>query len=86
MPILQNILQTVAQYGTMLLRNRYEKKLQVSSCEKFGYGVLVSQLSTTRPGMQALYVTGLIKSFLSSLTTALEGDPLFGEACKSCYA
>ncbi|KND05189.1 hypothetical protein, variant 1 [Spizellomyces punctatus DAOM BR117] len=54
--------------------HRYEKKMQVSKCEKFGYGVLVSQISTTKPGMQALYATGLIRSFFSDLWAVLEYD------------
>ncbi|KAJ3254152.1 hypothetical protein HK104_007239, partial [Borealophlyctis nickersoniae] len=58
--------------------HRYEKKMQVSKCEKFGYGVLVSQVSTTKPGMQALCKTGLTKSFLSDLWTVLECSQPFG--------
>ncbi|KAJ3197649.1 hypothetical protein HK101_002077 [Irineochytrium annulatum] len=58
--------------------HRYEKKMQVSSREKFGYGVLVSQVSTTKPGMQALYKTGLLKSFIKDMWTFLESDFPFG--------
>ncbi|KAJ3208291.1 hypothetical protein HDU67_006913 [Dinochytrium kinnereticum] len=60
--------------------NRYEKKMQVSTREKFGYGVLVSQISTTTPGMQALQKSGLITSFFTDMWTALESDSPFGEA------
>ncbi|KAJ3327645.1 hypothetical protein HDU76_011390 [Blyttiomyces sp. JEL0837] len=59
--------------------NRYQKKMQVSSCEKFGYGVLVSQVSTTKPGMAALIRTGLIKSFISNVWGLLEIDKPFGD-------
>ncbi|KAJ3052354.1 hypothetical protein HK097_006475 [Rhizophlyctis rosea] len=58
--------------------HRYERKMQVSKCEKFGYGVLVSQISSTKPGMQALYNTGLIRFFVNTLWTALERDCPFG--------
>ncbi|KAI9104653.1 broad-minded protein-domain-containing protein [Phlyctochytrium arcticum] len=53
---------------------RYEKKMQVSQCEKFGYGVLVSQISSTKPGMGALYASGLLKSFFLDLWALLESD------------
>ncbi|KAJ3043748.1 hypothetical protein HDV00_004154 [Rhizophlyctis rosea] len=58
--------------------HRYEKKMQVSKCEKFGYGVLVSQISTTKPGMQALHNTGLIRFFINDLWRALECDRPYG--------
>ncbi|KAJ3109647.1 hypothetical protein HDU97_003123 [Phlyctochytrium planicorne] len=58
---------------------RYEKKMQVSSREKFGYGALVSQISTTKPGMQALYKSGLIRSFLIDMWAHLESDSPFGD-------
>ncbi|KAI8822140.1 broad-minded protein-domain-containing protein [Fimicolochytrium jonesii] len=53
---------------------RYEKKMQVSKCDKFGYGVLVSQISTTKSGMQALYSAGLLKLFFSDMWGFLEHD------------
>ncbi|KAJ3064633.1 hypothetical protein HDU98_011976, partial [Podochytrium sp. JEL0797] len=59
--------------------NRYQKKLQVSACEKFGYGVLVSQVSVTGPGMKALCRTGLIGSYIRTLWDLLEFDNPFGE-------
>ncbi|RXN10094.1 broad-minded [Labeo rohita] len=34
--------------------SRFTKKLQVSRCEKFGYGVMVTQVATTAPGIAAL--------------------------------
>ncbi|KAJ3411726.1 hypothetical protein HDV05_001786 [Chytridiales sp. JEL 0842] len=55
---------------------RYVRKLQVSSCEKFGYGVLVSQISTTEPGMEALYKSGMIKSLVKALYDEFDGDSL----------
>lgn len=48
--------------------------MQVSKCEKFGYGVLVSQISTTQPGMRALHATGLLRSYFSDLWALLEYD------------
>ncbi|XP_041376240.1 protein broad-minded-like isoform X2 [Gigantopelta aegis] len=54
---------------------RYEKKLQVSKCEKFGYGVMVTQVAATAPGMVALQNTGYIKALLMELWTSLECGP-----------
>ncbi|KAJ8303233.1 hypothetical protein KUTeg_019629 [Tegillarca granosa] len=51
---------------------RYEKKLQVSKCEKFGYGYMVTQVAATAPGMVALQKTGYISSLIAELWTALE--------------
>ncbi|KAA0708365.1 Protein broad-minded TBC1 domain family member 32 [Triplophysa tibetana] len=34
--------------------SRFTKKLQVSRCEKFGYGVMVTQVAATAPGIVAL--------------------------------
>ncbi|KTG32354.1 hypothetical protein cypCar_00003918 [Cyprinus carpio] len=34
--------------------SRFTKKLQVSRCEKFGYGVMVTQVASTAPGIVAL--------------------------------
>ncbi|KAI9340897.1 broad-minded protein-domain-containing protein [Obelidium mucronatum] len=59
--------------------HRYQKKMQVSACEKFGYGVLVSQVSVTGPGMKALCKTGLIGSYLKNLWDLLEFDNPLGE-------
>jgi Broad-minded protein len=46
--------------------------MRVSECEKFGYGTLVSQISTTRSGMSALCETGWIKSYIFELLDILE--------------
>ncbi|KAJ3020760.1 UNVERIFIED_CONTAM: hypothetical protein HDU68_009986, partial [Siphonaria sp. JEL0065] len=59
--------------------HRYQKKMQVSACEKFGYGVLVSQVSVTGPGMKALCKTGLIGSYIRSLWDLLEFENPLGE-------
>ncbi|KAI8803521.1 broad-minded protein-domain-containing protein, partial [Cladochytrium replicatum] len=59
--------------------HRYQKKAQVSRCEKFGYGVLASQLSATEPGMRALCATGLTGSFIMDLWThVIHCDVPFG--------
>jgi hypothetical protein len=50
---------------------RYKMKLQVSCCEKFGYGVLVSQLAATAPGARALYQTGLVECYVKELWSIL---------------
>lgn len=55
-----------------MFNERYSKGLQMSKCEKFGYGALVSQVSVTSPGMQALYNSKLIKSLFEDLKTLLE--------------
>ncbi|KAL4234490.1 hypothetical protein ACF0H5_006135 [Mactra antiquata] len=51
---------------------RYKKKLQVSKCEKFGYGYMVTQVAATAPGMAALRKTGYIKSLISELWSVIE--------------
>ncbi|KAJ3019597.1 hypothetical protein HKX48_001962 [Thoreauomyces humboldtii] len=56
------------------MAHRYEKKMQVSKCDKFGYGVLVSQISTTKSGMHALYSSGLFQLFFSDMWALLEHD------------
>ncbi|KAJ3221740.1 hypothetical protein HDU81_010379 [Chytriomyces hyalinus] len=58
---------------------RYQKKLQVSACEKFGYGVLMSQISVTGPGMKALYQTGIISALIQNVWLLLEPDCVFEE-------
>ncbi|KAJ3254472.1 hypothetical protein HDU77_004090 [Chytriomyces hyalinus] len=58
---------------------RYQKKLQVSACEKFGYGVLMSQISVTGPGMKALYQTGIINALIQNVWLLLEPDCVFEE-------
>ncbi|KAJ3159385.1 hypothetical protein HDU86_001703 [Geranomyces michiganensis] len=56
------------------MAHRYKKKMQVSKCDKFGYGFLVSQVSTTYSGMQALYSSSLFKLFFSDMWALLEHD------------
>ncbi|GFR74597.1 protein broad-minded-like [Elysia marginata] len=55
--------------------SRYDKKLQVSKCEKFGYGYMVTQVAATAPGIQALESTGYIRALLSELWSSLECVP-----------
>uniref|UniRef100_A0A8C7Z9G3 Protein broad-minded n=1 Tax=Oryzias sinensis TaxID=183150 RepID=A0A8C7Z9G3_9TELE len=52
--------------------SRSTKKLQVSRCEKFGYGVMVTQVATTAPGIVALRDSGFIQELLVQLWSALE--------------
>ncbi|XP_062858509.1 protein broad-minded isoform X2 [Trichomycterus rosablanca] len=52
--------------------SRYTKKLQVSSCEKFGYGVMVTQVAATAPGVVALRSSGFIQAVVVELWSALE--------------
>ncbi|KAM5164077.1 protein broad-minded isoform 3-T3 [Mantella aurantiaca] len=51
---------------------RFTKKLQVSRCEKFGYGVMVTQVASTAAGAVALQKSGFIQAFVSDLWSALE--------------
>ncbi|BFZ12598.1 hypothetical protein BsWGS_15637 [Bradybaena similaris] len=55
--------------------SRYDKKLQVSKCEKFGYGYMVTQVAATAAGIQALQGTGYIKALLMELWSSLECAP-----------
>ncbi|KAJ8326199.1 hypothetical protein QVD99_002342 [Batrachochytrium dendrobatidis] len=57
---------------------RYQKKLKVSKSEKFGYGTLVSQVSTTSAGMEALCKAGLVGSFIRDVWSLLSGNRPFG--------
>ncbi|KAI8923764.1 broad-minded protein-domain-containing protein [Entophlyctis helioformis] len=86
--LIDNLLNFAATpKGVMLLRQtgamepcvaymfqRYQKKLQVSKCEKFGYGTLVSQISTTPAGTEALWKTGLVHSFIHDMWSHLSCD------------
>ncbi|KAG7316381.1 hypothetical protein KOW79_019922 [Hemibagrus wyckioides] len=51
---------------------RFTKKLQVSRCEKFGYGVMVTQVAATAPGIVALRSSGFIQAIVVELWSALE--------------
>ncbi|KAJ3128808.1 hypothetical protein HK100_008957 [Physocladia obscura] len=57
--------------------NRYQQRMQVSSSEKFGYGVLVSQIGVTRCGMKALIETGLVENAIKAVWELLEFDNVF---------
>ncbi|XP_029452272.1 protein broad-minded [Rhinatrema bivittatum] len=52
--------------------SRFTKKLQVSRCEKFGYGVMVTQVAATSPGAAALQSSGFIKALTTELWSVLE--------------
>ncbi|KAJ0026787.1 hypothetical protein NQD34_017787 [Periophthalmus magnuspinnatus] len=52
--------------------SRFTKKLQVSRCEKFGYGVMVTQIAATAPGVVALSSSGFIKALVIELWSVLE--------------
>uniref|UniRef100_A0A3B4H5J8 Protein broad-minded n=1 Tax=Pundamilia nyererei TaxID=303518 RepID=A0A3B4H5J8_9CICH len=52
--------------------SRFTKKLQVSSCEKFGYGVMVTQVAATAPGVVALHGSGFIRALVLELWSVLE--------------
>ncbi|XP_043942917.1 protein broad-minded [Protopterus annectens] len=52
--------------------SRFTKKLQVSRCEKFGYGVMVTQVAATAPGTVALESSGFIQALVSELWSVLE--------------
>ncbi|TSP57610.1 Protein broad-minded [Bagarius yarrelli] len=51
---------------------RFTKKLQVSRCEKFGYGVMVTQVAATAPGIVALRSSGFIQAIVVELWSSLE--------------
>ncbi|XP_039384714.1 protein broad-minded isoform X2 [Mauremys reevesii] len=52
--------------------SRFSKKLQVSGCERFGYGVMVTQMAATSPGAVALQRSGFIKALITELWAILE--------------
>ncbi|XP_066563701.1 protein broad-minded [Amia ocellicauda] len=52
--------------------SRFTKKLQVSCCEKFGYGVMVTQVAATAPGVVALQSSGFIQATVLELWSVLE--------------
>ncbi|XP_041832439.1 protein broad-minded isoform X2 [Melanotaenia boesemani] len=52
--------------------SRFTKKLQVSRCEKFGYGVMVTQVAATAPGVVALHSSGFVRALVVELWTTLE--------------
>ncbi|KAM4693395.1 protein broad-minded [Discoglossus pictus] len=52
--------------------SRFTKKLQVSRCEKFGYGVMVTQVAATAPGALALQQSGFIQALVTDLWSLLE--------------
>lgn len=52
--------------------SRYERKLQVSSCEKFGYGYMMSQVAATAPGIAAMDKTGFTCALIRALWNSVE--------------
>ncbi|XP_054832856.1 LOW QUALITY PROTEIN: protein broad-minded [Eublepharis macularius] len=52
--------------------SRLTKNLQVNGCEKFGYGVIISQVAATASGAIALQSSGFIKALVTELWTVLE--------------
>ncbi|XP_060609239.2 protein broad-minded isoform X1 [Anolis sagrei] len=52
--------------------NRFTKNLQVSGCEKFGYGLILSQVAATAPGAIALQSSGFVKALVTELWGVLE--------------
>uniref|UniRef100_H2ZAY8 Protein broad-minded n=1 Tax=Ciona savignyi TaxID=51511 RepID=H2ZAY8_CIOSA len=54
------------------MHSRYTKKLQVSKCEKFGYGVMVTQVAATAAGTSALQKAGFLRAIIHELWVHLE--------------
>ncbi|KAM9798244.1 protein broad-minded, partial [Neosynchiropus ocellatus] len=52
--------------------SRFTRRLQVSRCEKFGYGVMVTQLAATAPGAAALLKSGFVRALVVDLWSTLE--------------
>ncbi|KAK5852652.1 hypothetical protein PBY51_006503 [Eleginops maclovinus] len=52
--------------------SRFTKKLQVSRCEKFGYGVMVTQVAATASGVAALHTSGFVRALVVELWSVLE--------------
>jgi len=52
--------------------SRYERKFQISNCEKFGYGYMMSQVAATAPGIAALEKQGFTYALIRALWNAVE--------------
>ncbi|XP_062889989.1 protein broad-minded isoform X2 [Mobula hypostoma] len=52
--------------------SRFTKKLQVSKCDKFGYGVMVTQVAAIASGIVALQSSGFIKALVMEMWSVLE--------------
>jgi hypothetical protein len=52
---------------------RYQLKLQVSQCEKFGYGHMVTQISSTSIGMTHLINSGYVTDLIEEVWSLLSG-------------
>ncbi|CAG12959.1 unnamed protein product, partial [Tetraodon nigroviridis] len=46
--------------------------VQVSRCEKFGYGVMMTQVAATAPGVMALHTSGFVRALITELWSHLE--------------
>eukprot|EP00050_Salpingoeca_kvevrii_P021771 m.115272 g.115272 ORF g.115272 m.115272 type:complete len:1205 (-) comp9472_c0_seq1:104-3718(-) len=55
-----------------LMASRYQQKLQVSKYEKFGYGVMASEVCTTRIGAELLCQIGFAKWLFENLKVSAE--------------
>ncbi|XP_075410730.1 protein broad-minded isoform X2 [Tenrec ecaudatus] len=55
-----------------LMFHQYAKKLQINRHEKFGYGVVVTQVAATAAGALALQSSGFINALITELWTNLE--------------
>jgi len=55
-----------------LMYSRYERKLQVSSCEKFGYGYMMSQVAATAAGILVLDQVGFTRALIRMLWATVE--------------
>ena len=45
--------------------DRFRRKVHVSKYDRFGYGVMVTQVGTTLPGMEAIERAGLVEFLLA---------------------
>uniref|UniRef100_A0A1X7VFX6 Uncharacterized protein n=2 Tax=Amphimedon queenslandica TaxID=400682 RepID=A0A1X7VFX6_AMPQE len=56
------------------MRRRYQLKLQVSQCEKFGYGYMVSEVASTSTGITHLINSGYVCDLVDDLWVLLNGS------------
>ncbi|CDQ77258.1 unnamed protein product [Oncorhynchus mykiss] len=50
----------------------FTKKLQARPCDKFGYGVMVTQVAATTPGVVALHSSVFVQALVVELWSVLE--------------
>uniref|UniRef100_A0A4W5QWM9 BROMI middle region domain-containing protein n=1 Tax=Hucho hucho TaxID=62062 RepID=A0A4W5QWM9_9TELE len=58
--------------GVTYMFSRFTKKLQTRPCVKFGYGVMVTQVAATAPGVVALHSSGFVQAIMVELWSDLE--------------